>query len=478
MTSAFGGINTALTSLHAQRRGLDTTGQNIANANTEGYTRQRVDMQALPGAIGSATWARSNGVGNGVSVHEVQRLRDEQLESRGRAEHATASYLAGQTAVYSAMEDVFNEPNSTALQAQLHDMWGAWSDVANNPADAAARSTLVQRSATVVDGLHGAYEKLAAQWADNRAHLAVYAEEVNTTATAVAKLNDQIVQAKASGAGVNELMDQRDMRLMQLAELTGAASYRRDNGAVDVYVGGQPLVTQFNTRKIEVTGAIALPDAGSDPADAMKISWADNKLPVAPGGAMGSVVDTLTTVIPRFAAALDGVAKTLADTVNAVHTTGYRPDGTTGAPFFSGNSPTDITARNIKLAVAGPEEIAAAGTTVLSEATNTMVGSKDGSVADKLGDFGTSATGADKAYQNMIAELGVTAQMVGRRAEIQLNVTEQVDAARESESGVNLDEEMTNMIKYQRGYEAASRVLTSIDEMLDQLINRTGLVGR
>jgi flagellar hook-associated protein 1 FlgK len=161
-----------------------------------------------------------------------------------------------------------------------------------------------------------------------------------------------------------------------------------------------------------------------------------------------------------------------------VHTTGYRPDGTTGTMFFTGAPSPDITARSIKLAVSEPGDVAASGTTVLSEATNTMVGSRDGSVADKLGDFGVSGTGADKAYQNMIAELGVTSQMVGRRAEIQLNVTEQVDASRDAESGVNLDEEMTNMIKYQRGYEAASRVLTSIDEMLDVLINRTGLVGR
>jgi flagellar hook-associated protein 1 FlgK len=99
-------------------------------------------------------------------------------------------------------------------------------------------------------------------------------------------------------------------------------------------------------------------------------------------------------------------------------------------------------------------------------------------VADALADIGDSSGGPDREYQAMIGQLGVASQATSRRNDIQANVTEQVDAAREAQSGVNLDEEMTNLLTYQRGYEAASRVLTTIDSMLDQLINRTGLVGR
>jgi flagellar hook-associated protein 1 len=111
-------------------------------------------------------------------------------------------------------------------------------------------------------------------------------------------------------------------------------------------------------------------------------------------------------------------------------------------------------------------------------ADGTPKGTFDGSVARGLATTATQAGSPDGFYQTMIAELGVSAQTSTRRGEIQLNVTGQVDAAREAESGVNLDEEMTNLLTYQRGYEAASRVLTTIDSMLDQLINRTGLVGR
>src|ERR1700754_1502420 len=133
MASSFGGINTALTSLYAQRRALDVTGQNIANANTEGYTRQRVEMQSQIGAIKPGVYARTDGLGTGVAVSDVQRLRDEYLENRGRTEHGNSAYLTNHTQAYTAIEDAFAEPSDTALQSSLHSMWGSWNDVANNP---------------------------------------------------------------------------------------------------------------------------------------------------------------------------------------------------------------------------------------------------------------------------------------------------------------------------------------------------------
>lgn len=477
MSSTFGGINTALTSLYAQRRGLDVTGQNIANANTEGYTRQRVEMQGQPGAIVAAYWSKSDGMGTGVAVSDVLRLRDEYLESRGREEHSRSSYLANQVTVYSQIEDVFSEPKDTALQAQLHDMWGAWGDVANNPQDSAARSALLQQSGTVVDGLNDAYDSLAGQWSTARAQLAVYEQEVNTAAAAVAKLNHSIVQATAAGVTVNELQDQRDVHVMRLAELVGASAAKRDNGALDVFVGGSPLVAEFTTRAITVSGTATLAGQRTDPldplADPVRVRWADTSTAAPPGGTMGSVVDQLTAIIPGMADAIDEVAAKLANTVNAKHAAGFGLDGSTGRAFFTGT-----TAQDLRVAITSASHIAAASGTEISAETGLVVGKLDGSVADTLAASGTAGAGPDKAYQDMIARLGVAAQTVGRQSDIQAHVTEQVDAARQSESGVNLDEEMTSLIKYQRGYEAASRVLTTIDSMLDQLINRTGLVGR
>ena len=274
MASSFGGINTALTSLYAQRRALDVTGQNIANANTEGYTRQRVQMQSQVGSISPAMYATTDGLGTGVAVSDVQRLRDQYLENRGRTEHANSAYLSSQSAAYAEIENVFAEPGDTALQAQMHDMWDSWGDVANNPQLPAARAALIQQSSTVADGLNYAHAALTDQWGQNRKELSVYANEVNTAAQSIAQLNESIVQAKATGLPVNELEDRRDLQVLSLSKLTGATASVRPNGAMDVFVGGSTLVSEFTARKLEVSGATRLDDQAVDP---VTVRWADTK---------------------------------------------------------------------------------------------------------------------------------------------------------------------------------------------------------
>jgi len=492
MASSFGSINTALTSLYAQRRGLDVTGQNIANANTEGYTRQRVTMQAQVGSTVPVRWATTDGLGTGVAVTDVQRLRDQYLENRGRTEHGNNAYLTNQAATYASLENVFSEPSDTALQAQMHDMWAAWGDVGDEPTSTAARSALLQQSRVVADGLNSAYGALDSQWSAASTQLAKFATEVNTTAGTIAQLNDSIVRAKATGVVVNELEDQRDNAVMKLSELTGATAALRDDGSMDVFVGNALLVTKTTTRTMSATAGVSTLDAqrayNADPGNGTTtagLSWADTGDPVQAGGTMGSMVDTMTTILPNMAKKLDDVAEALVTAVNTATTTAYKADGTPGTEFFTGDFSTGRYARNIGVAITNPADIAVsaknetdAGGLPRLDPDGNPIGTNDGTIATTLSGTATKGGSPDAVYQDMIADLGVNAQTSTRRSEIQANVTYQVDAARESESGVNLDEEMTNLLTYQRGYEAASRVLTTIDSMLDQLINRTGLVGR
>jgi flagellar hook-associated protein 1 FlgK len=298
---------------------------------------------------------------------------------------------------------------------------------------------------------------------------------VNTAAKTIAKLNESIVHAKATGVTVNELEDQRDLQVLSLSKLTGATASARPNGAMDVFVGNSTLVSGLTTRELEVVGAARLDDQSADP---VQLRWADTKTSAGAGGTMGAMVDTLTSIIPKISDALDEVAKALADKVNKAHAAGFSADGSTKLHFFASRTTGPITAGTIKVAISEPDKVA----------TSATAGTIDGSVATKIARAVTPpeevdpldppGPSPDLLYQSLIGELGVAAQASTRRAEIQATVTEQVDAAREAQSGVNLDEEMTNLLTYQRGYEAASRVLTTIDAMLDQLINRTGLVGR
>jgi len=475
MGSTFSGLNTALTSLYAQRRGLDVTGQNIANASTEGYTRQRVRMVANNGGLNPGVYSTTDQVGAGVKVASLERGRSGYLEERGRTEHGNAAYLANQTAAYSQIEDVFAEPSDTAIQARMHDMWDAWNDVANNWQDPSTRSSLIERATTVATSLNDAQASLSNQFTANGNEMSTYADQVNTLATNIAKMN-QIVVAKQANLQPNEMMDDRDRAVMQLAELAGATTIEQPNGALNVFLGQGPLVAGFTARQVKVVGPPTLD--GISATSQVGLQWTDTGGAVAAGGAMGSMIDTMNTVIPNITAQLDKVAQKLADTVNVQHRGGYSADGTTDLDFFTGEvDATVVTAKSIKVAVSDPAQVAFSSQNPISSDPN-VAGSINHDVADKLTDIGASGTGPDQTYQQMIGQLGVAAQASGRRSDIQNSVRDQVDTDRTAESGVNLDEEMTNLLTYQRGYEAASRVLTTVDSMLDQLINRTGLVGR
>ena len=131
--STFSGLNTATTSLWAQRRAMDVTGQNIANVNTEGYSRQRVDLKAIGGSVVPAFYSTSPGIGAGGSADDVTRIRDAILEGRGHTEHANSAQLIAETEAYELVEQSFREPGETGIQSLLSDMWKGWLDVANNP---------------------------------------------------------------------------------------------------------------------------------------------------------------------------------------------------------------------------------------------------------------------------------------------------------------------------------------------------------
>jgi flagellar hook-associated protein 1 FlgK len=239
---------------------------------------------------------------------------------------------------------------------------------------------------------------------------------------------------------------------------------------MNVYIGNGPVVSGFDVRTVKITGPTSL-DSVSSTAPVV-LQWTDTGTSATAGGTMGSMIDSMNTILPGISGQIDNVANTLAQTVNAVHSAGYSADGTTGQDFFAGDANGNITAASIKVAITDPAKVAFSSGNPVS-ADPTVAGTINNDVADKLSEVGASGTGPDQTYQQMIGQLGVSAQASSRRSDIQNSVRDQVDTERGAESGVNLDEEMTNLLTYQRGYEAASRVLTTIDSMLDQLINRT-----
>ncbi|HVW32751.1 MAG TPA: flagellar hook-associated protein FlgK [Acidimicrobiia bacterium] len=454
--SDFSGLRIALSSLYAQQKALQVTGQNIANVNTEGYSRQRVEMTADSGPVTPAIQSRYPGPGMGVLTGDTTRLRDQFLDVRSYQEHAVQAGLKESQSVLSRVELAFDEPSDDGISKLMSNFLAGFDDVANNPDDNAARAQLVEQGQTLTSAFTQLDSALATQRSSSIAELDSLVGEVNNAAARIAELNQNITSAVNNGFSPNELMDQRDQLISQLADQVGVTIQNGDHGQVDVYIGGTALVRGPKVSNLQV-------EVGTDPAQTVKVTWADDDYPAGVSGSAGGLLSAINDVIPRYRDGLKAVAQQLASDVNALHSTGYALDGSTGRPFFT-TDPTGAVVVNPDI-VADPTLIAASGSPGAT---------RDGSVAQQIAEL----TGVGDRYQQLVVKLGVESQAVNRRVDVQASIVQNVDAARDSVSGVNLDEEMTSMLQFQHAYDAAARFLTAVDQTLDTLINQTGLVGR
>lgn len=474
--STFSGISTALSSLIAQRQALDVSGQNIANANTPGYTRQRADMSAVQGSSVPTLWSTNPAAGNGVRVDTITRMGDVFLDTRLRSQTSSASYQKAHADTLSQLEAQLREPSDTGLASSLQTYWADWQDVANAPDDAAARKVLLGDAQSLVDQIQAGYRGVETQWSQLRTSTDTLVTDVNSTAQAIADLNAQIRSVTVSGGNPNELVDRRGQLVTTLSGLVGATGRERADGTMDVMVAGNPLVTGDRADALQVQGSWTMAGGlGEPPAalDQVRLVWASNGNPASLEG--GTIAANLDDLAP--AGALGGaiqtwnaVAQNLADKVNAVHSTGQtRQDPpTTGVDFFAVAAGVPA-ALGLSVAITDPKDIAAA---------NPAAGALDGSIADEIAKIAADPTGPDTQWRGFAVDVGVRTRAAEQRA----TVTEASRASAEnlqlSSSSVDLDEESVNMLAYQRAYEGAARVMTAIDQMLDTLINRTGVVGR
>lgn len=478
--SSFSGLNTALTSLIAQRQALEVTGQNIANVNTPGYTRQRAALQGIDGSTGATLHSLPTNNAGGVKVAAYERLGDIFLETRLRQESSAASRLSSLAETWSRMENGLAEPEN-GLSTELSEFFTLWEDVANQPGDNTPRSVLLSGAQGLVTSLQSAYSNVRTQWETLRSQTEAVAVDINTTAEAVADLNARIKSITVAGGTPNDLIDQRAVLLTQLSELTGAEARYRDDGTVDVMVGGNALVRGSVVSQVAVHGTrefSQLPDASglADPEPhegVVRLVWADT------GSAVGATGGRITGMVTGLGPAdlggpLAGLAETynelaieLATSVNAIHTTGQTTEGEPGQNFF-----TDFPAGYSGIAVLDLEVLITNGDDIA--VAEPGGGALDGSIADAI----SQLSSASDLWAQAVVEIGVQTRTATQRAEASEFTRANAELQLLSATGVDTDEETLNLLAYQRGYEAAARLLTTIDEMLDVLINRTGVVGR
>jgi flagellar hook-associated protein 1 FlgK len=468
--SSFSGLSTALSSLHAQRHALEVSGQNIANANTPGYTRQRAELASVGPASAPALHSAAPTTGNGTRVAGVARLGDVFLDARLRSETAGASLAATRSQVLARLESTVAEPGDKGVAHALDEFWSAWQELGNAPGSAAARAVVLEDAQALAARIAAGHGAVTTQWAQARSELDATVVDVNSLATTVADLNARIRGLTSSGGSVNELVDQRNALVTELAALVGANAVERADGTVDVMVSGNPLV-----RGDRATG-VGLDGASSTMGSTVTLRWAGHGTEVNPGGHVAALVGALAPasaggVLAGAARSYDELASRLVTTVNTVHTSALT-DGdpqTTGGPFFVPTPEGLSAARTLTVAVTDIDRIAVA---------RPGAGPLDGSMADAMAAVAGSPEGPDAAWAAFVVDLGVRSRSAAQHASVTESTRANAQGLQLAAASVDIDEESVGMLAYQRAYEGAARVLTAIDEMLDTLINRTGVVGR
>ena len=469
MASTFGLLSTAASGLRAARAGMDVVGQNIANLNTSGYTRQRVETSALAPLRGANQIDTAFRVGSGVSIDSVSRLSNTLLENRVQTTMSDSGQAFITTTVFATLEAGIAEPSDNGLSAALSTFWSAWQDVSAQPTDDSIRGVLLEEAQSLITRISQTASAVEATWSSVRADLVDSVSEVNELATRFAGLNGQITQLTAAGGSTNELLDEQARLGAELAALTGSTLRRHPDGSADVILGGNALVTADTARKLVVTGTLNPDAVGTDP---VTVEW-EHHAGVAVelgGGEVAGRVNALAASGPLRGQldALDSVATSLAAKVNTLHATGATRAGVTGLDFFS-FAPGVPASHGLTLVPTNVNAIAAA---------TPSTGGAGGQVADTIADLRDATDGPDALWNKYVVALGTASRAATSRSTLADQAAAGAQANLQSEAGVDIDEETISLMTFQHAYQGAARVMTAVDEMLDTLINRMGLVGR
>jgi len=468
MSSTFFGLEIAMRSLRAHQRALDVTGHNVANANTPGYTRQRAVLATTePFPMPAYNRPLTTGqLGTGVTVESILRVRDAFLDTQIRKESLSLGEWEAVEGALQQMEVIFNEPSDAGLSKVMGEFWGAWQELSKNPESLVARASLREQSVTLADAIKHIYVQLDELRSNLDGNVEIKVDQINTIARQIRDMNEQIIKIESTGDNANDLRDKRDLLLDELSKIINSTAVESDKGGVVVYIHGKPLVSDTDITEL-TTQVNPLNDGLLD------VVWSDDlSLVQIEKGNLKGILNARDSYIPHYMNELDSLTSTLITEVNNLHNAGFALDGaTTGLDFFTGTGAADISVNPV---FSDLTLIAASQGGEAGDGLNALL---IGQIKDALTMSGNTATFGD-FYKSMIAVLGVESQEATRLVANEKLLVEQLTNRREAVSGVSLDEEVINMLKYQRGYEAASRMVTVMDEMLDRLINGTGHVGR
>lgn len=505
ITPGFFGLYNAHRGLLATQNALSTVNHNITNANTAGYSRQRVDLSAAPAyAFPSRDQLSAGQIGQGPVVEQITRSRDAFLDAQYRLANGKLGTDSTASDALQQVDGILNEPSTSSINTSLQNFFDAAQDMSLHPESTASRSNYLQQAVDLVN----VFQQQAVQLSDLRknlvgdpltpssfttSQLAINVNDINSKLADIASINQNIVSIKASGAQPNDLMDQRDKLLDDLSQLVDIKVTNYNNGQIDLSIGGQTMIKGVNQidslKVIQNPGPVPLPD--DVPALVQTVTGGvtlnDGVGPEITSGKLKGIIDmggnnpTLSTV-RGVLGQLDNLMNTITTQINNLQAAGRDQNGNLGPPAIFQIDPTVNPGQALNIfhwvvnpaVIAAPSQVAAA----IDDPTvaGGFAGTGDGRNALAMAQlrdqsFAALGTGFVDYLNGTISKLGIDSRSYQNATTTQKNLVQSVDSQRQSLSGVNIDEETIDLLRYQRAFEATSKTVSTLNEVYQTIIN-------
>ncbi len=450
-TMIYGMLNTAKSALVTQQRALTVTANNIANVNTDGYSRQRLNMD-------------QNKTAGGTGV--IQRIYDRFLAKQMTDAASEGGRWEAQGEILEKAELMFDDATGYGLNGAMAQFWNSWQDVANNPSGYTERATLLANAENLTLVFNKLSRDLTQVLADSDISITGTVDDINTLTREIADLNLRIAEVETGNVqNANEFRDRRDMKLQTLSSLIDVGSFEDANGYLTVATtNGHTLVDQTRSWNLATEkNTNGFQDVFWESSSGSR----DNITGDISTGKLKGWIEARDQIIPRYQTQLDDIAVAMANAVNSQHNDGRDLNGDAGLDFFTPfTGASDITVNgligddtNLIAAAADTENVPGGNSNAIAMAE----------IQNRLLMSGGSAT-MDDYYNGLVSDAGRFVAQAKINGDHQSTVSLQLAIYREEVSGVSMDEEMVNMVQFQSAYTAAAKMVNTVDEMLQTLM--------
>lgn len=334
MGSTFSGIELGKRSIMAHTDAISTAGHNISNANTEGYSRQRVQLKEFDPLYRPDLERpeRAGMIGQGIDVQSITRIRDEMLDQRITAQQNQESYWDTRSKYYTMIEQIYNEPDEVSVRSNMDKFWESWQELSINPESQAARQAVVTRGESLSDSIKSKWENLMGVGSLVNSDIDSTVKQINSYANQIAAVNSEIVRSRGIGDNPNDLLDRRDLLVDKLSKLANITTDRRDPDEFMVHLDGKVLVQGGVARNFDLVSL-------TDNNGYEKLVWADTREDASvSGGTLGALIELRDVDVRNEIQSLNTMTMNFSDLVNDVHRNAYGANNVTGLDFFTQHS--------------------------------------------------------------------------------------------------------------------------------------------